>query len=245
MKPTSTSLRNRFEAFVATLDGYESVDVLLKTGDFPGKKRADYLFGNRNIIVEQKSLEIDPANKPQWFVDKLMKESGVVFYGKLSTSAIFSKLPNGQELQRQMILKIGEVIEDHVEHGDKQARDTREIFSIPDAATVLVILNENASTLDFEIIHYVLAQTFQKKKDGVYRYPHIDGVILISEAQSISVPGFKKVFPISCFISPQKQNEATVKNFMDMLQVRWAAFNGASLIKVVGSSSSGDGQSKA
>ena len=38
-----SSLRNRFEAFVRTLDGFESIYALLKDCDPHGKRRADYL----------------------------------------------------------------------------------------------------------------------------------------------------------------------------------------------------------
>jgi hypothetical protein len=57
------ALRERFEAFIETFDGCENVDTLLKGNDMPGKNRADYLLRRQEIIVEQKTLEVDPTDR--------------------------------------------------------------------------------------------------------------------------------------------------------------------------------------
>jgi hypothetical protein len=221
-------LKARFETFVKTLDGFELIDDLLRGSDVPGRKRADYLFNNREIIVEQKSLEVDPTHKPQRFVNKLMDEGRFVMFGTLSTKAIFDKLPDGAKLNRDLVLKITKVIQDIVSKADKQTKDTRESFSIPNATGILIILNESARMLSPDIIHYALANQFQKTIDGSLRYPHNNGVILISEAHVADIQG-PKIFPILTFSSPHGQGRTTVENFSSMIRRRWADFNGARL----------------
>jgi hypothetical protein len=49
------TLKQRFEAFIQTVDGFEDIDTLVKGRDLPGKNRADYLLHGRTVIVEQKS----------------------------------------------------------------------------------------------------------------------------------------------------------------------------------------------
>lgn len=226
-----TTLRARYEAFVRTLDGFEDIDALLKTKTLAGTKRADYLFQNRSMIVEQKSLEIDPADKPQKFVEELVRRGEMVFWGTLSTEAIFRRMPNGDELRRRLALKIGKVIEENVRKADKQTRDTREIFQIPSAGAILVLLNEDATTLFPDIVAYALASTFQKKEGSEYRYSNVDGVFLISEAHPTEVPGFQKAFPVHSFLAPATENRDVVIAFMDMMMARWARFNNATLIR--------------
>lgn len=225
-----TTLRARFEAFVKTLEGFEDIDTLLKNQDVAGKKRADYLFQNRSIIVEQKSLEIDPADKPQKFIEQLINEGKLMFWGTRSTEAIFRKMPNGDELRKQLSLKIGKIVSDNVEYADKQVRDTREIFNIPRASCILVILNEDASTLFPGIVTYALKNYFQKRRDGEYRYRNIDGVLLISEAHPVETPGFQKSFLIQPYMAPATENGAAVSAYMEMMANRWAQFNGAAFI---------------
>lgn len=226
----TATLRERFEAFVQTLEGFEDIDLLLQNQNLPGKKRADYFFQGRKIIVEQKSLEADPADKPQKFVEQLVQRGQLLFYGTLSTEAIFSRMRNGDELRRQLTLKIAKIIDDNVRNADKQTRDTREIFTVPDAGGVLVLLNETATTLFPDVVTYALNNSFTKKNGNDYRYPHNDAVFLISEAHPVDVPGFQKTFPIHSFLSPGKRNQETVIPFMEMLKVRWAQFNGAMLV---------------
>ena len=215
---------------MTTLEGFEDIDTLLKNKDVPGKKRADYLFQNRSIIVEQKSLEIDPADKPQKFLEQLIKEGKLMFWGTLSTEAIFRRMPNGDELRKQLALKIGKVVSDNVEYADKQTRDTREIFNIPGAGGILVILNEDATTLFPDIVTYALTNAFQKKIEDEYRYRNTDGVLLISEAHPVETPGFPKSFPIQPYVAPATENGGAVSAFMKMMATRWAQFNGAAFI---------------
>lgn len=229
------TLRARFEAFVQTLEGFENIDVLLKAKTMSGKKRADYLFQNRSIIIEQKSLEIDPADKPQKFVEQLVQQGKLLIWGTLSTEAIFRRMPNGDDLRRQLALKIGKVIDDNVRNADKQIRDTREIFDIAGAGGILVLLNEDATTLFPDIVTYALTNGFQKKDGDEYRYAKIDGVFLISEAHPIDTPGFQKSFPVHSFLAPATANRNAVSAFMDMMMTRWARFNGATLIHMPGS----------
>ena len=230
---TPPSLSNRFAAFVETLDLYESVDSLLQGNDPQGMKRADYLLGNRQFIIEQKALVSNPASRPQRFVDKLAVERGFVFMGTLSTDYIFSRQPDPQELQKRMVLDLARVIDDIVANADKQTADTRTIFNIPDAVGILVILNESAAHLPPDVIHYALANTFQKKTpQGAFRYSANNGVILFSEAHTLVAPGLNPgpMHPILPFISPDRKHSAAFSEFAEMLVQRWTAFNNAPLI---------------
>ena len=133
------------------------------------------------------------------------------------------------------MLGIAKTIDDDVAKADKQTRDTRLIFGIPDAVGILVLLNEGAKTLAPNVIHYALANTFQKRiKGGALRYTQNDGVILISEAHTVAIAGVPRIsraYPILTFTSPQTKSTDLVVAFAEMLRKKWAAFNRAPLIK--------------
>src|SRR5271157_74614 len=230
---TNPTLRTRFESFVKTLDGFEDIDALLKDSKDPANKmRADYLLQSRRIIVEQKTLVVNPVDRPQKFADKMMRDRGIIAFGTVSTRRIFSSQPDADSLQRRLMLSIAKIIDDDVAKADKQTRDTRLIFSIPDAIGVIVLLNEGAEMLAPDAIHFALCNTFQKKaENGRLRYAQNDGVILISEANTLSVPGFLRAYPINTFTSPQTRGAERVIAFSEMLMERWAAFNHAPLFK--------------
>jgi hypothetical protein len=115
-----TNLRERFDAFIKTLLGFESIDELLKDAHLEGKKRADYLLDNRQIIIEQKVLEDDPTDKAQKFIDRLLKERGILAYGTHSTDRIFASMPDGDEQKKRMILSITKGLEAGFADADKQ-----------------------------------------------------------------------------------------------------------------------------
>lgn len=226
------SLRDRFEVFARTLDGFEDVDVLLKDNDPQGKKRADYLFAGRSIIVEQKTLEIDPKDKPQKFMDRLMEQGRFIAFGRVSTQSIFDKLPDGKKLYRKLIHKITAVIESDVSSADKQTRDTREIFGIPNAAGILVLLNQSAEILEPPLINYRLHQLFKRDEiSGGVRYPHNDVVIVISELHPILI-GAAKFHRIEIYTNSVTTNRSSALAFANILRQRWAAFNGEPLVQL-------------
>jgi hypothetical protein len=228
-KPT---LRSRFESFVKTLDGFEDIDALLRGKGCDNRTRADYLFQGRQIIVEQKTLVSNPANRPQKFADKIMRDRGSIAIGSVSTRRIFSGQLDTSSLQRKLMLNIARIIDDDVAKADKQTANTRLILDISDAIGVIVLLNERAEMLAPDVVRYGLCNTFQKRaQDGGLRYTQNDGVILISEVHTLPVPGFLRAHPINTFTSPQTNSAEKVIDFSKMLMERWAAFNHAPLIK--------------
>jgi len=64
------NLKERFERFMSILPGVEHVDALMEQCNLPGRQRADYLAFNRSVIIEQKSLDVDPDYKVPEFFEK-------------------------------------------------------------------------------------------------------------------------------------------------------------------------------
>lgn len=226
-------LRARFESFVRTMAGFEDIDELLRNQqNLQGKMRADYFFASRQVIVEQKTLQSNPLTRPQKFAERVMRERWIVLMGTRSTKCIFSGQPDGASLQRRLMLNIARIIDDDVAKADKQTRDTRLIFSRQDAAGIIVFLNEGAAMLTPDVIRFALSDTLQKKnEDGGLRYMQNDGVIVISEAQNIAIPGISAAYPIHTYTTPGTARAGKVIAFSEALMRGWAQFNRAPLIK--------------
>jgi hypothetical protein len=225
------NLVERFEAFIKTVRGFESIDELLQDVHLEGKKRADYLLWDRQIIVEQKVLLADPADKAQKFVNQLMNKGRILVYGTVSTERVFAGMPDGDQQKRRMLLSITKGLEASFADADKQTRDTREILSIPDAVGMVVILNVSAPTLRPDLVRYGLSQVLEKRReDGSVRYPNNDGVVMISEAHTdISQRG--RGAPCFSSPTPHTKSESLVRAFSDALIQAWAAFNGVPLVR--------------
>jgi hypothetical protein len=219
-------LRERFESFVKTMRGFEGVDALLRDDRREKRRRADYLLSERTIIVEQKVLKVDQAHRPQQFIDRLMKERGILAYGRHSTDVIFNRLPDGQKLKREMFLRMTKGFEEDIAVADKQTRDTRAIFSIPEAIGIVVILNEGAAALPPELLGFGLHNVLNKRRnDGSIRYLHNDGVVVISEAHVLIDSNGGRGLPCFATRTPQARSPNLVDAFSECLLQGWASFN--------------------
>ncbi len=125
------TLRERFEEFILSLNGVESVDRLMAQCDLPGRKRADYLALNRQVIIEQKSLDIDPHQKVPEFFEKNTSLDNVVHGDLTALSHLLRQLPEGTKLGRDLYRSLTKGLDYILSHADKQTRDTRKTFLIP------------------------------------------------------------------------------------------------------------------
>jgi hypothetical protein len=220
----SMDLRKRFESFIKIFPGFESVDALLDDASYADKERADYLLSDRNVIVEQKALVVDPVDKAQQFVNRLLAHGRIRPFRKSTTRAIFDSLPDGKVLGHKMYLNMTRSIEKHIAKADRQTRDTREIFNIPEAVGVLLILNESARALPPDLIRYRLDLVYGDVSRGVPRCPHNDGVIMISDVHAL-IQSWGHGMPCFAFPTIHSQYPEKFRAFADAFVEAWSAFN--------------------
>jgi hypothetical protein len=223
-------LRKRFESFIETMPRFESVDALLDDGSYADKERADYLLWDRNVIVEQKALVVDPADKPQQFMNRLLAQGRIRPFRKSTTRAIFDSLPDGKVLEHKMYLNMTRSLEKDIAKADRQTRDSREIFNIPEAVGVLLILNENARALPPDLIRYRLDLVYGDVSRGVPRCPYNDGVIMISDAHALIQPGGNGM-PCFAFATIHSKRAEKFRAYADALIEAWSAFNHLPIVK--------------
>jgi hypothetical protein len=184
-----TSLKERFERFMRSTPGVESVDDLVRPreSELSGRKRADFLACNRRVVIEIKSLDIDPADKIQRFLDGLAQSGRLPKAGDTTLGELLRDLPDGQALYDQLRARVTRILEDNIARADDQTRDTKAIFNIPDAIGVIVMLNENATLLYPDQSVLRIFETLNKRRDGKLRYVENHVVIYISEAHVVYV----------------------------------------------------------
>src|ERR1700722_13169427 len=128
------SLKERFERFMLSTPGVESIDNLMRQHDreLAGRKRADYLACDRRVVIETKSVDVDPVKKIQEFLDRLAQAGHLTKAGNTTLAELLSGLPNGQALFNELQGRVTKVLDDNVARADDQARDTKDIFNIPE-----------------------------------------------------------------------------------------------------------------
>jgi hypothetical protein len=177
------SLKARFEQFMSVFPGAENIDALMRDCDLPGRKSADYLAFNRSCIIEQKSLDSDPAHKVQSFVNELFRKRTIIGCGQNSLGRIIETQPDAEQLKAELYGRAVRVVDDNIADADKQIRDTKKTFLNPEAVGLVILLNEAAQLISPDFVLFRAFEVLRRRLTlgGDLRYPHVEGVILISE----------------------------------------------------------------
>ncbi|MBU1039699.1 MAG: hypothetical protein KKF77_01195 [Proteobacteria bacterium] len=226
-------LNERVKRFFSSLSGVEVVDELDLFSKFPDRKRADYLFANRRVIVELKALEADPEGKVQNELEKHKERKEYpLFYGKQELSKILKHLPDGEKINADIYDKVTRSIKQSFRSSDKQIRDTKITIDCSDANGLLVLLNEDINILSPEIIAYSISQQLAKKDmDGTAHYAHVTSAWVISENYYYRARPETVALPSIVIDGPSAVNNHEFSKILDILQAEWAKFNGVPLIK--------------
>jgi hypothetical protein len=224
----TTSLNDRFKAFLARLPFAEAIDDLELPSEFDDSKRADFLIDNRKAIIELKSLESDPEHKIHTELKNHEdREEYPLFYGEMELAKILRHLPDGADIHKKLFYKISRLIEQSFREADKQILATKGILNCPNSIGLLVLLNEDVSVLSPEIISYRVSQLLAKTEDdGNPHYRNIAAVWFVLENISMKTKRGHKLFPSIVIEGPNAAGRPELSNILNNLQSNWAAFNG-------------------
>jgi len=220
-------LKERFEQFMLSEKGVESIDRLMEQCDLPDRKRADYLAFDRCAIVEQKSLDVDPVDKIQKFINEHLNGRPIGDCGQTSLEDLLNQCPDGVALSNKLYANLTIRLDKILSCADKQTRDTKRTFVNPYAVGIVVILNDNAQVLQPDIVLTKAFKMLRKQENGEIRYPHNHVVILISEAHRIVSDPELDLIPMETIYSDAGNAIPIATKFADHLKSRWAEFNGA------------------
>ena len=232
-KSMAPTLNERFNDFLDNLPIAKTIDSLIIPEKFSKFKRSDYLIGKGDAFIEVKSLETDPEHKAHKELEKHEnRDEYPLFYGQMEMSKILKHLPDGEKINKKIYYKISRSIEQSFRDADKQLKDSKTIFGYPDAAGILVLLNENINIFTPETIFYRINNMLTKKDDNkTPHYRNIAAVWLIAENFSINISDSKKSLPLLVIEGPMADSYPKLDRILKALQVNWANYNGVPLIK--------------
>jgi hypothetical protein len=214
--------------FLSQFPSAEVIDDLELPSTFDKSKRADFLIENRKAIIELKSLESDPEHKIHTELENHQKRDEYpLFYGELELYKVLKHLPDGEQIQKKLFYKISRSIEQSFREADKQIGATKEILDCPDSFGLLVLLNEDISVLSPKIISYRVSQLLAKMDDdGSLHYKNVTSVWFILENYSLKTRKGAKLLPSIVIDGPGAVDQPELTRILDMLQSKWATFNG-------------------
>ncbi|WP_377159596.1 hypothetical protein ACFJIX_10025 [Roseateles sp. UC29_93] len=166
----SETLEARFTRFLDGLSAAESIDRLQLPDDGKNRRKADYLLANRKVIVEIKTLTDDPSHKVETLGDQhRTRGDWPLFYGKANVRKVLSNLSDGDAIYKRLVNALGRSVETAVRSAEEQVTHTRRALDLPDAAGVLLILNDSIEILDPYVVGHRVAQLLRRPPHGEKR----------------------------------------------------------------------------
>jgi len=215
-----------------SLSFVQDIDAMKMPPEFETFKRADFLIDEGKAIVEQKWLRSDPEYKVHNELDKHKdRKEYPLFYGKWELQKILKHLPDGEEINGKLFLKISRSIEQSVREANRQLKETKVIFDCPRAIGILVLLNEDVSVLSPEIIASRVSQLLAKTHNGRLCYSNITAVWFLMENYSRRAHNGQKLLPSVVINGPTAKNNTELTTILERLQSNWSIFTGIPRIK--------------
>ena len=211
------------------LPGYESLDEAL--ADVSEGQRADYLFPNRSIIIEQKDFYADRRDK----IEKIYAQSGELLRkydpdnrwlgtfiehgeGRQEKDVAIQIRATWSEEDRRklynMIFAAARFLEDDLSNANAQIRNTKRLLSISQTCGLVLFANEQAGHfLPAHLATCIRRLLAQSDSDNQPRFSHVDGVLLFQKLQGFTIGGRGGV---TLYIPGQAENKAVEEFAMEV-----------------------------
>ena len=139
-----------------------------------------------------------------------------------------ARLPRGNPFKPRLRAILTQRIDDLLAKADKQTRDSRRFFKLPEAIGVVVILNEHAPLIEPDYFQDKAWDMLRKElAPGKLRYPENQAVILISEAHRVVTAADVEMIPVETTFSDAGVKNPIAQAIAEELRQRWADFSQA------------------
>lgn len=208
-------IESSFDEFVREFKG-EHVSELLPSNPL---ENADYLFRNDYVVAELKCLEKDILRNDNfssklnalydtWVRKRLVRQRSGVF--ELNTGT----LP--LECQREVHGLLKAPIERTIKKANRQIRQTKKYFEVPDATGLLLLANEGMYSVESAHIVDFACRILANQ------YSSIDGLAYFTVNIPAMKPGFDRY--VNVWVSKhRKYNESFIK-WLDRMAEAWNGF---------------------
>lgn len=227
------NLEARFKVFLRDLEETEPIDELTLTMEQRVAPKADYFFANRNIVGELKALYEDTTTKIDAILDPYRNTPDwPILFGEQEVERVLQHLPDRDRLRVTIFRSITRSIEAVVEKANRQIRETKRTFGLPDAGGLLIILNDAVDILSPDVVVYRVRRALNKRTaDGALRYANISAVLIIGGAHYTQLKPDLKGMPMLTILNLVPETDF-VEEFTRHLSRKWAAFERQPLIPI-------------
>jgi len=224
-------LEKRVLGFLASRPGAENIDRLTLTPAQRASEKADFFLEQRNVVCEVKALQTDTKEKIDRIMEPVLKrDDAPVFYGEWELEKVLKTLPDGKEIKRRIFEATTSTIWNLFRKANDQIKATKNIFNLPTAGGVLVLVNDLVPVLSPQVLAARINELFGRKEpDGRISYPEIEAVWILAETHTVDIgQGQKSVAAVTIY----REDGAAALRCLDALQEPWAAAHGMPLVEM-------------
>lgn len=193
------------------------------------RRRIDYACLRGILAIEVKTLEGDPAERTNNFVDGLRERPDFpIFFGSVPMEAAFKNMEDADALRRTAVDRLGRTIVTHLKKANDQLDRHALDFPRRNRARIVVLINEDHAEYDPQTVGWIVQREFAREDDRGARYPSIDAILYFTERHGQVRDGLI-AFPIAAIHGPNIHFDSWKADLLDHVIHRWAAWNGRPL----------------
>lgn len=227
MDTSKPSLEDRFMTFTDRLEGSENIDNSLSNAELSYGKRADFLLNERKVVLEIKSVEINPHYKiEERLSPHRSRPEFPLFFWDSDLDTILPNLPDGDKIRHDIFHALTRAVQTALEKADDQIQATKAALKLGSACGLVAILNENIDILPPDVITTKANQMLLKLRNGDIRYKQLSFVWIISESHTLIGKDGAEHLPLILLEGPTADDYTNVGEYLDYVQLKWAEFEG-------------------
>ncbi|MDO9472672.1 MAG: hypothetical protein Q7J28_06410 [Caulobacter sp.] len=191
--------------------------------------KADYLLGERRIVAELKTLNGDPRDRVQRQLQRRFSAPAApIVYGRMGASAVLDGLPDRDDVLRAIHDISSRKVRDNLKKASDQIGAIKERLSLPSAAGLAIIMNENEEMIDAANFGFSTIRAFLENAEA---YRNVDYIWASIEAVYIPMPNGQRGFPQLLICRDPAPPDADLQ-FLAQLLNSWARRNRASIQQI-------------
>jgi hypothetical protein len=188
--------------------GAECVDSMRLSPQQEAGRKPDYLLFDRQVVVEVKHLRDDRENVVQRVVDTWKQRPGwPLVFGTHPLQQVLEKHPCKEQINREIFDAVMHSVEAAFEQANRQLRDSRRSFDLPDdCCGLLLLVNEEVWFLHPEALRVELCRLWAKRNaQGGDRFSSVDWVVVLTAAHATVDENGEEHIPLLSLSSPGRQ----------------------------------------
>lgn len=215
-------LTPRIERFLVDALGGVSLDEIQSAE----RRRIDYACLRGLLAVEVKTLEGDPAERTNNFVDGLRDRPDFpIFFGSVPMEVVIKNMDDPDALRLAAINRLGRAVVTHLKKANDQLARHVLDFPRPNRVRIVLLINEDHPDYDPQTVAWLVQREFGREDDRGPRYADIDAVMFVTERHGQVIDGLL-TFPTVVIEGPNMEADAWKAELLDHVVRRWATWNG-------------------